>query len=121
MPVDLPKAGESKEKYLEYCIPAEIKAGMEAPQATAVCISVYERTKMKSITDTTSKVMAKVSYDTKFRGINLGQILPNGDYEFENGLEDACLDGWKALGTKILDGRTVPNCIPEEDHPDFRD
>lgn len=102
MPVDLPKAGETKEKYLEYCIPAEIKAGMEAPQATAVCISVYERTKMKSITDTTSKVMAKVSYDTKFRGIDLVNF------------DAPCYEDYEQIGTKILDGREVPNCVPKK-------
>jgi hypothetical protein len=46
--------------------------------------------------------MAKVAYDTKFRGINLA----------EDGLENACWEGYEAIGTKILDGREVPNCVP---------
>ena len=29
-------------------------------------------------------------------------------------LEDACWDGYVAIGTKILDGREVPNCVPED-------
>jgi hypothetical protein len=29
-------------------------------------------------------------------------------------LEDACWDGYVAIGTKILDGREVPNCVPAE-------
>jgi hypothetical protein len=37
MPVDKPKPGESKEDYLAYCIPAEIKAGYERDQAAAIC------------------------------------------------------------------------------------
>jgi hypothetical protein len=52
--------------------------------------------------------MAKVAYDTKYRGINLGQILPNGEYEFDL----PCWDGYEQYGTKIMDGREVPNCIP---------
>jgi hypothetical protein len=28
------------------------------------------------------------------------------------GLEDACWEGYEAIGTKILDGREVPNCVP---------
>jgi len=30
------------------------------------------------------------------------------------GLEDACWEGYEPYGTKILDGREVPNCIPVE-------
>jgi hypothetical protein len=58
---------------------------------------------MSKIKDTSAKVMASVSYNTDFRGINLLA---------EGGLEDACWDGWEAIGTKDLDGRTVPNCVP---------
>ncbi len=35
-----------------------------------------------------------------------------------NELEDPCWDGYVAVGTKEEDGRTVPNCVPEEDAPD---
>ena len=30
----------------------------------------------------------------------------------EEGLEDACWEGYEAIGTKILDGKEVPNCVP---------
>ena len=30
----------------------------------------------------------------------------------EFGLEDACWEGYEAIGTKILDGKEVPNCVP---------
>ena len=30
----------------------------------------------------------------------------------EKGLEDACWEGYEPIGTKILDGREVPNCVP---------
>lgn len=30
----------------------------------------------------------------------------------EDSLEDACWPGYEAIGTKILDGKEVPNCVP---------
>jgi hypothetical protein len=102
MPVDKPKAGESRDSYLNYCIPIEVGAGKEVSQAAAICNSYYDKDKMSKVKDTTSKVMARLSYDTKYRGINLQA----------NGLEDACWEGYEAIGTKILDGREVPNCVP---------
>ena len=30
----------------------------------------------------------------------------------DKGLEDACWEGYEAIGTKILDGKEVPNCVP---------
>jgi hypothetical protein len=102
MPVDKPKAGETQEEYLKYCIPAEINGGMEADQAAAVCYSYWDKDKMSKITDTTNKVMARVAYDTKYKGINLQAA----------GLEDACWPGYEAIGTKDMDGREVPNCVP---------
>lgn len=32
--------------------------------------------------------------------------------EEDEGLEGACWDGYEPIGTKILDGREVPNCVP---------
>ncbi len=111
MPVDKPKAGETQDEYLAYCIPEEIKAGNEADVAAAICYSYWDKDKMSKIKDTTSKVMARVAYDTKFKGIRLGTILPNGEYEFEG----PCWDGYEQYGTKDMDGREVPNCVPIKD------
>jgi hypothetical protein len=102
MPVDAPKAGETEDAYLAYCIPEEIKAGREQSQAAAICYSNYRKEKMRKIKDVSTKVMARVKYDTDFKGINL----------LAEGLEDACWTGYEAIGTKILDGREVPNCVP---------
>jgi hypothetical protein len=33
----------------------------------------------------------------------------------EMGLEDACWPGYEAIGTKELDGKIVPNCVPKKD------
>lgn len=32
----------------------------------------------------------------------------------EGGLENACWPGYVAIGTKEMDGRIVPNCVPED-------
>jgi hypothetical protein len=101
MPVDKPKAGESKEDYLAYCIPEEIKNGMEQEQAAAVCYSYYDKDKMSKIKDTSAKVMARVAYATKYKGIDL---FAEGD--------DPCWPGYEQIGTKDMDGREVPNCVP---------
>ena len=102
MPVDKPKAGESRDNYLNYCIPIEVQSGKEVDQAAAICNSYYDKDKMGKIKDTPSKVMASVVYNTKYRGINL----------FAEEGEDPCTEGYEQYGMKDMDGRQVPNCIP---------
>lgn len=102
MPIPKPQGGEQEDKYISRCI-SEIGNEYDVEgQAYAVCKSTYDKDKMSKIKDTTAKVMAKVAYDTKFRGINLQAA----------GLEDACWPGYEAIGTKDMDGREVPNCVP---------
>ena len=106
MPIPSPKSGELEDKYISRCI-SDINSEYDSEgQSYAVCKSRYDRDKMSKITDTKTKVMARVAYHTKFEGINLAE----GD-----GLEDACWDGYIAIGTKEMGGRTVPNCVPEKE------
>jgi hypothetical protein len=102
MPVEI-KKGEDESTFISRCIGEEISAGYEQDQAAAICYSYLRKDKMSKITDTSEKVMARIKYDSDFRGINLFA---------EDGLEGACWDGYEAIGTKILDGREVPNCVP---------
>ena len=89
MPIPKPQGGEQEDKYISRCI-SEIASEYDVEgQAYAVCKSTYDKDKMSKIKDTTAKVMAKVAYDTKFRGINLQAA----------GLEDACWPGYEAIGT----------------------
>ena len=101
MPVNI-KKGEREEEYISRCIAEEVGAGYDTPQAAAICYSYWRKDKMSKITDTSSKILAKINYDKDFRGINLEAA----------GLEDACWEGYEAIGTKIVDGREVPNCVP---------
>jgi hypothetical protein len=102
MPVNINK-GESENEFISRCIGEEINSGYEQDQAAAICYSYWRKDKMSKIKDTSAKVMARVAYDTDFRGINLFA---------EEGLEGACWEGYEAIGTKNLDGREVPNCVP---------
>jgi hypothetical protein len=109
MPVDKPKAGETKDEYLAYCIPAEIKAGYEVAQAAAICISTYDRKELssKKFSDPQRRVAAKLNFEKKYEGINLTNLGENSD---------ACWPNYIQVGTKILDGREVPDCRgPVED------
>jgi len=103
MPVNI-KSGETEEQFISRCIGEEVSAGKEQDVAAAICYSYWRKDKMSKIKDTASKVMAKVAYDTDFRGIKLQ----------DDGLEGACWEGYIAIGTKMLDGREVPNCVPED-------
>lgn len=97
MPIPKPQGGEQEEKYISRCI-SEISSEYDVEgQAYAVCKSTYDKDKMSKITDTMSKVMARVAYDTKFRGINLKE--PG----------DPCWEGYEMIGMKD-DG--TPNCVP---------
>ena len=98
MPVKI-KKGESEQDFISRCIGEEIGAGYEQSQAAAICYSYLDKEKMSKITDTMSKAMASVAYNTKFRGINL----------MAKGKDDPCWDGYRMLGMKD-DG--TPNCVP---------
>jgi hypothetical protein len=101
MPVEI-KKGEREEEFISRCIGQEINAGKEQSQAAAICYSYWRKDKMSKITEMSSKVHARVKFDTDFRGINL----------FAEAGEDPCTSGYEQYGMKDLDGRQVPNCIP---------
>jgi hypothetical protein len=98
-----PGKSENEEQFISRCMSEESEAFPDEPQRYAVCKSYYDRDKMSKITDTKTKVMARVAFDSKYEGIRLAE---------DDGLEGACWDGYEAIGTKILDGREVPNCVP---------
>ena len=104
MPVNINK-GESENEFISRCIGEEIGAGYEQSQAAAICYSYWDKENMSKITEMSSKVHARVAYDTKYRGINLLA---------EPSLEDACWEGYIAVGLKPMGDRMVPNCVPEE-------
>lgn len=108
MPIPKPKANETENEFVSRCI-SEIFDEYGQEQSAAICYNTYRK---ETNMGTQEKIASKLRQDA-FRGIDLTKLQ-------EDGLEDACWDGWKALGTKVIGNTTVPNCIPEEDHPDFK-
>jgi len=94
MPIPKPNKGESQSDFVSRCIPELYPEYNDEQQSAAICIRTYEESKMNM--SSADRVALKIS------GINLLA-----------GLDDACWDGYEAIGTKIdADGREVPNCVP---------
>lgn len=92
MPVKV-NPSETEEQFIGRCIGIEIGYGKSQEQATAICYSYWENRNMKKTS--TDRVIAKINR------INL--LEPN-----------PCQEGYIAYGTKIKDGREVPNCVPKD-------
>jgi hypothetical protein len=101
MPVN-PRQNENEQEFISRCIGEEISSGYEQEQAAAICYSYWRKDKMNKASGI-EKIQEKLKFNRDFRGINL----------FADSLEDACWPGYVAIGTKMLDGREVPNCVPE--------
>lgn len=101
MPIK-PGKTEDESTFIGRCMSEETQTYPQ-DQAYAICKSKWDRQEMSKITNMSAKVVARMVYDEKYRGINLA------------GLEDACWEGYVAIGTKELDGREVPNCVPMKD------
>jgi hypothetical protein len=72
---------------------------MDQAQAVAVCYQTYRTETNMSVA---KRIKSLLKQESKYRGINLSQI----------NLEEPCWEGYEQYGTKELDGREVPNCIP---------
>ena len=92
MPIPNPTSSETQNDYVGRCM-SEIGGEYPQEQAVAICISTYQK-------ETMSKSKQQRVAD-KMSAINLLA-----------GLDEACWDGYEAIGTKIKDGREVPNCVP---------
>jgi hypothetical protein len=98
MPIPNPTAAETEEQYVSRCI-GEIYDEYGQEQSSAICYNTYRKSEGMS---GERLVMSKINQFNKYKGINLA----------EEGLEGACWEGYEAIGTKMLDGREVPNCVP---------
>jgi hypothetical protein len=99
MPIPVPTKGQPEQEYVSECISAIIdEYGQE--QSAAICYNTYR----KELGLTKEEMRYSRLREMHYRGINL--------LAEEGGLEDACWPGYEAIGTKDLDGREVPNCVP---------
>jgi len=90
------QAGESKDEFISRCMSIEERSFPDEDQRYAVCISYYEDTMKKQSTE--QKVYNRIQNCKRNRKENL--ITPN-----------PCQSGYEAYGTKIKNGREVPNCV----------
>jgi len=97
MPIKV-NSGETEQEFINRCIPIEIGYGKEIDVAQGICYSVWENRNMKKIKPN----RGTSSYDRVLSKVNEINLLdPN-----------PCQTGYVAYGTKIKDGREVPNCVP---------
>jgi len=96
MPIPKVSSGQTEAEYVSECISAIFdEYGQE--QSAAICYNTYR----KEVGMSSERLVAsKVNQLNKYKGINLK----------EEG--DPCWENYEQYGTKIVDGREVPNCIP---------
>ena len=103
MPIPTPTPKENESEFVSRCM-QEIGGEYDDPkQAVAICYSTYRKGQNMSMAQTAVSKFNQLQHISQYRGINLA------------GLEDACEEGYTAYGTKELDGRTVPNCVPDKE------
>jgi hypothetical protein len=97
MPIPNPTPKETESEFVSRCI-GEIYDEYGQEQSAAICYNTYRKeTNMSG----DRLVMSKINQLNKYKGINLA----------EEG--DPCWEGYTQYGTKIVDSREVPNCIPD--------
>lgn len=97
MPINI-RQGETEDEFISRCIGEEISSGKEQDVSAAICYSYWRRQEMSKLRTSQERFTAKLKYSQDFRGINLQE----GD--------SPCWDGYIQIGTKIVDGREVPDC-----------
>jgi len=97
MPIPSVKSGQSEAEYVSECISAIFdEYGQE--QSAAICYNTYRKeVGMKG----ERLVASKINQLNKYKGINLTNLGENSS---------ACWENYIQVGTKILDGREVPDC-----------
>ena len=101
MPIPSVKSGQSESEYVSECISAIYdEYGQE--KSAVICYNTYR----KEVGMSGERLVAsKLNQLNKYKGINLA---PEGE-------DGPCWDGYEQIGTKTLDGREVPNCVPIKD------
>lgn len=97
MPIPKPIGSETESEFVGRCI-SEIIDEYGQEQSAAICYNTY-RSESKM---TSQQKIASKFREIQYKGINLA---PEGE-------EGPCWSGYEQIGTKILDGREVPNCVP---------
>ena len=96
MPIPKPTAAESEQEFVSRCI-SEIIDEYEQEVAAGICYSTYRQETKMSTQGKISSLLRQEAY----KGINLINLGENSE---------SCWDGYIQVGTKILDGKEVPDC-----------
>ena len=95
MPIPNVNKNESEEEYVSRCI-GELYDEYGQEQGAAICYNTYRKEVGMS---GERLVLSKLNQMNKYRGINLAE---DGD--------GPCWEDYTQVGTKIVDGREVPDC-----------
>ena len=105
MPIPNPQAGESQDDFVSRCV-SQIYDEYGEEQSVAICITKYNEMNSIKRKDEHKSVLSKMERFRKdaYKGINLNE-------DGEVNLEAPCWKNYKQYGTKIVDGKEVPNCV----------
>lgn len=95
-----PSKGEHQVDFLPRCISAMIDEGKPQDQAVAMCYSMWEQ----------AHQAVKLGFDPSALPPYVEQAPKKKGEKFIE--PNPCWEGYEAYGTKILDGKEVPNCVP---------
>ena len=103
MPIPNPQSGETQDEFVSRCI-SEIYDEYGQEQSAAIC---YNKFRENMSRNSESKVLSRIKKfrEDELKGINLTE-------DGKVNLKEPCWSGYEQYGTKIVDGREVPNCIP---------
>lgn len=98
MPIK-PSSSENEQEFIGRCMSIETK-DYPSDQAYAICKSKWDSENMSKFSSPYDRV------NSKFNSIRIKKTLMEKFGENS----DACWEGYIQVGTKILDGREVPDC-----------
>lgn len=94
MPVNINK-GENEQDFISRCMGIEIEAGKSQEQSAAICYSYWRKGNNMSAQELVNSKLRQQA----LKGINL-----------QEGEDGPCWENYIQIGTKIVDGKEVPDC-----------
>lgn len=104
MPIPKPTPKETEDTYISRCMEAIGSEYDTAEQALAVCYSQFKTDKGTRLS-VADRITLYLNY------IRRKETLKETTSNLKEA-GDPCWEGYEQYGTKIMDGREVPNCIP---------
>jgi len=99
MPIPKVQGNEKEETYISRCMEAIGGEYDDQAQPLAICYATYRKATMQSLKDPKDRVAQRLKFNSDFRGINL-----------QDDEQGPCWENYIQIGTKIVDGKEVPDC-----------